>query len=234
MADLPQGCRRGVDEIRLLLSSWEDSGFSRVRSCLSQPRLLAEQRGGAWCGEHRMRDMYSSLQGQGLRALPSEVMPSQLGSAPPRCFGVSVAPILPGVVLGGLGGLCCLEEPPGRGRCLSLGRGHPSRGRPCFQGRGFGHSDHGGASGSATAAGRARVELWLPDPGHRSRVAAGLPHLPAGQQGAASRGRLPGLAPRERGLPGPRGIPELAGSQTCRERQSAVSTLQALGGWLRG
>lgn len=113
VADLPQGCRRGVDEIRLFLSSWEDSGFSRARSCPSQPRLLAEQRGGAWCGEHGMRGMYSSLQGQGLRAFPSEVMPSQLGSAPRRCFGVSVAPILPGVVLGGLGGLCCLEEPGG-------------------------------------------------------------------------------------------------------------------------
>lgn len=58
-----------------------------------------------------MRDMYSSLQGQGLGAFSNEVMPSQLGSAPRRCSGLSVAPILPGVILGGLGGLCCLEEP---------------------------------------------------------------------------------------------------------------------------
>lgn len=71
------------------------------------------------------------------------------------------------------------------------------------------------------------MELWLANGGDGSHVAAGLPHLPAGQQGVGSRGRLPGLAPRERGLRGPRGIPELAGSQTCRGHKGTSE------GWLK-
>lgn len=111
LADPSQGCSWGVDEIRLFQSSWEDSGFSEGRElCVPAP---AEQREVGGVESTGMRDMYSSRQGQGLRAFPSEVMPSQLGSAPQRCSGVSVAPILPGVVLGGLEGLCCLEEPGG-------------------------------------------------------------------------------------------------------------------------
>lgn len=67
--------------------------------------------GGGWCGEHRNEGYVQQEAGTG--AFPSEVVPSQLGSAPRSCCGVSVAPILPGVILGGLGGLCCLEEPEG-------------------------------------------------------------------------------------------------------------------------
>lgn len=65
MTALPQGCSWGVDEIRLFQSSWEDSGFSEGwELCVPAP-APGRAEGGGRCGEHRMRDMYSSLQGQG-------------------------------------------------------------------------------------------------------------------------------------------------------------------------